>query len=259
MKTNMLILAFLRRKVVKVSSLPTHTIRKGQQLYRVLTAEYDQNGNRLYDALEPNPYTYVTFDEKSDVKARFEDNTLVSGRFAPFRSSKAEHEAVPALYFAESAIGAYYEIILRPLGNKAKRAIELADVENKVLARVILNKNLKLADIRRPYLKGGQKPFWEYTAEDLYESSNLKVIKETRSLSKYVHDNYPELDGLIWDSVQAQGPVTCMILFGFRRTGRIEEEIEVLSDISTWRPYLLEGVRNGEIIVAPDLVNILEL
>ena len=242
-----------------MSKVPTHTVRKGQQLYRVLTAEYDQSGNRLYDALEPNPFTYVTFDANSNVMARFEDHTLVSGRFAPFRSKNDKPNAEPAVYFAESAIGAYYEIILRPLGNTVKRTIERADLENKRLARVVLDKNLKLADIRSPFLQGGEKPFWKYSAIDLYESSNLKVIKQTRSLSKYVHDQYPDLDGLIWDSVQAQGPVTCIILFGSRRAGRIEEEIKVLSDISTWRPYLLEGVRNEEIIVAPDLVNILEL
>lgn len=242
-----------------MGKVPTHNIRKGQQLYRVLAAEYDENGKRRYDALEPNPYTCITFDKGSDVKARYGDGTLISGRFAPFRATNGEQQAVPAVYYAESAIGAYYEIVLRPLGNAEKRTLERADVQDKRLARVVFDKDLNLADVRRAYLQDGEKPFWNYSAKDLYESSNLKVINQTRSLARDVYDNYPQLDGLIWDSVKAQGPVTCMILFGNRRSGHIENEIDVLSDISTWRPYLLEGVRKNEIIVAPDLINILEL
>lgn len=242
-----------------MAKVPTHHIRKGQQLYRVLAAEYDENGNRRYDALEPNPYTYATFDAGSDVKARYDDQTLIPGRFAPFRAANGAQQAVPAVYYAESAIGAYYEIVLRPLGNTEKRTLERTDVQNKLLARVVFDKDLNLADVRRAYLQDGEQPFWNYSAKDLYERSNLEVIKQTRSLAKDVCDNYPNLDGLIWDSVQAQGPVTCLILFGNRRSGHIQNEIDVLSDISTWRPYLLEGVKKNEIIIAPDLINVLEL
>lgn len=242
-----------------MGKVPTHTIRKGQQLYRVLAAEHDAQGWRLYDALEPNPFSYAVFDDDSDVKARYADGTLISGRFAPFRAASGQPQAVPAVYYAESAIGAYYEIVLRPLGNTEKRTLGRADVQDKRLARVVFEKDIKLADVRRAYLQDGEQPFWNYSAKELYESSNLKVIQHTRSLAKEVFDNYPLLEGLIWDSVQAQGPVTCMILFGDRRSGHIENEIEVLSDISTWRPYLLDGVRKNEIIVAPDLINVLEL
>ncbi len=245
--------------------VPTHKIRKGQQLYRVLTVEYDDNGERRYTALDPNPFTNAFFDLGSNSKARYVDGTLVPGRFAPFRDKDGEPQAVPALYCAESAIGAYYEALLRPLDKKQnksglqKRSIDLIDVQNKVLARLVLKSNLNLADCRRTYLKDGNLSHWPYTYAELYSHSNLKVLHETRSLAKIVHDKHPSLDGLIWDSVQAQGPVTCIILFGSARAGKVEEEISVLDDFSTWKPYLLDGVRNGEIIVGLDLINRLDL
>lgn len=238
--------------------IPQFTLRKGQQLYRVLAEESDDKGQRLYDALDPNPFSYAVFEDGNDVRARKKDGTLIPGRFAPFRAKAGEPAAVPVLYYSTTDVGAYYEAILRPLGS-SRRFIDVSNIEDKRLARVVLKDDLVLADCRQAYLKDGNNPVWPYTFDELFNQSNLKVLVATRTLAKYIFDTFPHIDGMVWDSVQANGPVPCLMLFGDRRKGQIEEEIKVLDDLATWRPYLMKGSSDGDLIVGTDLINRLEL
>jgi len=249
---------------------PIHTIKAGTQLYRALTKEYldAAKTKRTYTALDPNPFKGLEW--KGETRA-FKDGVAVAGRFAPFRSSKGN--AVPALYLAETKITAYYEFVLRPFEiiiPVDEHGIEIADpieqnrktlsrkeFENLEAAQITFLDDLHFADCRRTYLKGEEDEFWDYAFEDLYSHKQLRSQDAARRLAKYIYETYPDIDGLVWDSVQHDGVVPAYILFGSKRNGSLVSTVMALDEIPVWKPYLRRCVKEKLMVISPDLSSLL--
>ncbi len=229
---------------------PCVTIEANRQLYRVVKREFDSEGKRLYVALDPNPYANLTWFEGSDVRATYSDGQSVPGRFSPFRSNGS---SVPTLYLAATKETAYFEAMLRPIGSDAIHTLEAATLEPLEAASLSFESDLILADCRRTYLHGGADEFWQVTYEELFESSQMKSMDNARTLAKYIYDTYPDIDGLVWDSVQHGRIVPVYMLFGQRRAGSISHTIMALDDVATWKPYLRDAIEQGQLIAAPSL------
>ncbi|MDO6706957.1 RES domain-containing protein [Photobacterium sp. 1_MG-2023] len=232
---------------------PVFEIDARRQLFRVLRHECDEAGERLYTALDPNPFKQLEWI--SDIRARDQHGNAVTGRFAPFRNKF--QEAVPALYVAAMPETAYYEAVLRPMGNSARRTLSKKQFEDLEVATLSFQSTLRVADCRQAYLEGGADAFWPYSFDQLFHTTQLRSMDNARSLAKYVADNYPNLDGLVWDSVQQGHCVPVFVLFGPRRPGEIHRTKAALDDIPTWRPYLHKEVARGNLVIAPDLAAIL--
>ncbi|CCN40123.1 hypothetical protein VIBNIFTn2_120105 [Vibrio nigripulchritudo FTn2] len=231
---------------------PLLKIESGRHFYRALKVELDGNGDRAYTATDPNPFLGVEF--LSDIRAKYDDGSVVYGRFAPFRSNG---KAVPALYMAPTKETAYFEAVLRPLASSAGTTLSSNEFKNLAVATISFDKELSFADCRAAYLKGGAEAFWDVSFEELFNKSQIKSLDAARTLAKYIHETYPDVDGLVWDSVQQNGIVPVYILFGPKRTANIHSEVNALSDIPTWKPYLHQSVANGHLTISSDLAALL--
>ncbi|MEL6117839.1 RES domain-containing protein [Photobacterium sp. SP02] len=232
---------------------PEFEIEASRQLFRVLRHECDEEGKRLYTALDPNPFKQLEWI--SDIRARDQNGHAITGRFSPFRNKL--REAVPALYLAAMPETAYYEAVLRPMGNSALRTLSKKQFDDLEVATLSFQSALRFADCRQAYLEGGSDAFWPYSFDQLFNTTQLKSMDNARSLAKSIADNYPHLDGLVWDSVQQGSCVPVYVLFGRRRAGDIHRIKAALDDIPTWRPYLRNEVAKGNLMIAPDLAAIL--
>lgn len=228
---------------------PLLEIEAGRQLFRVLKHEVDENGNRRYTALDPNPYFGLTW--LNDLRALYPDGVAVSGRFSPFRDQQGK--AVPALYLAPAKETAYYETVLRPMSTSSLRTLSRSQFDALEVATVSFESSITLADCRETYLEGGEDQFWPYSFEELFLGSQLRCIDNARGLAKHIYDTYPIIDGLVWDSVQHGNIVPVYMLFGNRRQGVIQHTVAALDDVSTWKPYLRKLTKEGTLAVAPDL------
>lgn len=233
---------------------PTITLHKGQQLYRLVKREVGLDGERLYTSLDPNPYRGL--DWIDDVRALYSNGEAVAGRFTPFKDEGGE--PVPALYLAPLKETAYFEAMLRPVGNMGIVTLEAQYVDQLEVAQMVFNDDLVLADCRSVYLKDGSEPFWDYTENELFNATQLQCIKNARSLAKAIYDKYyPTVDGIVWDSVQQSSIVPCYLLFGPRRSGQIQMSIGALSDYATWKPYLYKAIKEKKVTVSPELAAML--
>lgn len=233
---------------------PIFSITQGTQLYRVLKKELDPDNHPLYEALDPNPFSHIRFRDGSDTRANYADNTPVEGRFGPFRKTAGKHTAVPLLYLTRTPETAYYEAMLRPLSQHSTRIISLKTLMPLYVARLSFNEDLHFADCRATFLEEGSTPFWKLSFNALFSSSQLKSIDCARGLAKHIYKTYPNLDGLVWDSVQTGMPSPVFILFGPKRRGKIETQIMALEDIATWKPYLMAEQKKGRVLADPDLI-----
>ncbi|BDU41100.1 hypothetical protein VIBNISFn27_p10059 [Vibrio nigripulchritudo SFn27] len=232
---------------------PTLTIPAGTQLYRALSKVFSSEGERAYEALDPNPY--LELEWLSDIRALYEDGVAVAGRFAPFRDQSGS--PVPALYLAPMKETAYYEFVLRPVGNSAIKALSKNEFVALEVATVVFEDALTLADCRENYLLGGEDEFWDKSHDELFQASQLKSLDAARTLAKSIYDQYPDIDGLVWHSVQHGRVVPVYVIFGPKRRGSIVRTIEALDDIPTWKPYLRAEVREKRLVVSADLAAIL--
>ncbi|BCL73928.1 hypothetical protein TUMSATVNIG1_59130 (plasmid) [Vibrio nigripulchritudo] len=231
---------------------PTLTIPAGTQLYRALSKVFSSEGDRAYEALEPN--SYLELEWLSDIRALYEDGEAVAGRFAPFRDQSGF--PVPALYLAPMKETAYYELVLPPVGNSAIKALSKNEFVALEVATIVFEDALTLADCRENYLLGGEDEFWNKSHDELFQASQLKSLDASRALAKSIYDQYPHIDGLVWYSVQHGRVVPVYVIFGPKRRGSTVRTIEALDDIPTWKPYLTE-VKEKRLIVSADLAAIL--
>ncbi|EPV9179469.1 RES domain-containing protein [Vibrio cholerae] len=231
---------------------PIFTIPAGTQLYRALNKEFLSNGQRAYTALDPNPFKDLEW--LSDTRALYKDGSAVAGRFSPFRDEY--NNPVPALYLAPLKETAYYEFVLRPMSASSIKTLSKREFERLEVATITLDHDLRLADCRENYLFNGADRFWDIEFDALFNTSQIKSIDNARSLAKKIHDQYPNIDGLVWDSVRHTN-VPVYVVFGSARTGKILRAIDALSDIPTWRPYLRKEINNGTLVIAPDLASII--
>lgn len=231
---------------------PTLTITAGTQLYRALNKEILANGERAYDALDPNPF--LDLEWISDTRALYKDGQAVGGRFSPFRDTN--DAPVPALYLAPLKETAYYEFVLRPLSSNSIKTLSKGEFEKLEVATITLEQDLILADCRQNYLLNGDDEFWNVEFDNLFNASQLKCIDTARRLAKKIHDQYPNIDGLVWDSVRHSN-VPVYVIFGPKRMGKIIASMDALSDIPVWKPYVRKEVTNKTLIIAPDLAAII--
>lgn len=236
----------------KKSKPPQITISAGTQLYRALNKVLLPNGERAYEALDPNPFSNL--DWLSDTRALYNDGEPVAGRFAPFRDKN--NEPVPALYLAPLKETAYYEFVLRPLSSKSIKTLSKREFEKLEVATITLERDLVLADCRENYLLKGADEFWDIDYNSLFNASQLSCLDAARGLAKKIHDQYPNIDGLVWDSVRHPN-VPVYVIFGPKRAGKIIKSVDALNDITSWKPYLRKEVNNNTLIISPDLAAII--
>ncbi|WP_224067939.1 RES domain-containing protein [Vibrio penaeicida] len=227
---------------------PLLTIESGRHFYRALRKSFDDRGNRNYTAIDPNPFLYVEF--LTDVRATFQNGATVEGRFSPFRSNG---KAVPALYIAPTKETAYFETVLRPQATRANKTLSAKEFDDLAVATISFEESLTLADCRSAYLKGGLESFWDMTFDDLFNKSQMKCMDNARTLAKQIYETYPDVDGLVWDSVQQGNIVPVYLLFGPKREATIHLEIDAWEDIPTWKPYLYQAVSQQTLSVDKDL------
>nr|AKN40489.1 hypothetical protein [Vibrio tasmaniensis] len=231
---------------------PLLKIEPGRHFYRALNKVYDDNGERANTAIDPNPFLQVKFT--SDIRAIYSDGTVTAGRFSPFRSND---KAVPALYIAPTRETAYFETVLRPLATDSVVTLSSKEFQNLAVATISFRKELTFADCRAAYLKGGAEAFWDISFDDLFNKSQLKCLDIARTLAKHIHNTYPNVDGLVWDSVQQGNIVPVYVIFGPKREGDIHLEVDALEDIATWKPYLHQAVQNDHLTISSDLASLL--
>ncbi|MPY24534.1 RES family NAD+ phosphorylase [Shewanella sp. YLB-07] len=227
---------------------PTYEVKSGKQLQRIIRKEYLENGDRAYDALDPNPFSNL--DWTFELFPKSLNGITVEGRFSPFRSCS---EVIPAIYLAETARAAYFESVIRPYGADIT-TLQSNSIERIEVSTVQFSNMLKFADLRSTFLKDGSKPFWRYTFDELFNSTQLKSIKACRSLAKDIHGEYPNFDGLVWDSVRLPN-VLVFVLFGHKRDGIIVSSESSMENTQDWKPDLIEQVKFGNVIVSDELAS----
>ena len=129
-------------------------------------------------------------------------------RFAPIRDVR--DRCIPSLYAADTVEAAIYETILHdvPLG-AARKSIPHAALRDRRHSTLMLGRTLRLASLRAPDLLK-----WGVRREALVASLPTQY-KRTALWAKAVHDQFDEVDGLLWTSNLCD-PDSAVLLFGDR-------------------------------------------
>lgn len=156
-----------------LSPMPITTLRAGTQLFRV----YD--GTWGYD--EPNP-------------------GYGDARFSPFDALWDGHR-VPALYAAETEVGALLETVFHDVHHASVRRIYEQDLRVRLLAHLEVPVDLELVDLRDDVLEAAT------VSREEIVSSPSEHYPCTRLIAQYLYDTYIETGaahGLMWHSRQAE-------------------------------------------------------
>ena len=129
-------------------------------------------------------------------------------RFAPIRDGRGR--CIPSLYAASTVEAAIYETILHdiPLG-MARKSVPSGAIAGRRHTTLILRRALHLASLRAPDLVK-----WRVRRETLIGSLPTQYGR-TALWAKAVHDQFGEIDGLVWTSNLCD-PDTALLLFGDR-------------------------------------------
>lgn len=129
-------------------------------------------------------------------------------RFAPILDARGR--CVPSLYAGSTFIAAAYETIFHDVPAKAKRKSVLSSrVMDCVHGTLELRCDIRLASLREPDLSK-----WHISRNSLIGSSP-KLYPRTAAWAKAVHDQFPEVQGLVWTSNQCDPDDACLF-FGDR-------------------------------------------
>lgn len=129
-------------------------------------------------------------------------------RFAPIHD--VQGECIPTLYAADSIEAAIYETILHdvPL-SAARKSVPRHAVEDRRHSTLLVRRNLRLASLRaRDLMK------WNLTPATLIGTMPTQYHR-TAHWAKAVHDQFAEVDGLVWTSNLCD-PDAALLLFGDR-------------------------------------------
>jgi len=129
-------------------------------------------------------------------------------RFAPIHD--IESKCIPTLYAADSVEAAIYETILHDVPLDAPRkSIPRYAVESRRHSTLMVRRTLHLASLRAPDLMR-----WGLTPAALIGTMPTQYPHTSR-WAKAVHDQFPDVDGLVWTSNLCD-PDTAVIFFGDR-------------------------------------------
>lgn len=144
-------------------------------------------------------------------------------RFSPFDAPAARSRrtpsgtAVPVLYAADSEVGALSETVFRDLPIKGRKVIARAQLRRRNLSRLVLTRDLKLADLTSHGLAR-----LRLTRKSIVESPSTAYWRTTQ-LARAIFESPEDFDGLLWVSRQ-HDTSRAVVLFG----GRVDA-----SDIDT--------------------------
>ena len=129
-------------------------------------------------------------------------------RFAPILDDHGR--CVPSLYAGSSFRAAAYETIFHDVPARAKRKSVLSSrVMASAHGTLVLQRDIRLASLREPGLAK-----WNISRSSLIGSSP-KLYPQTAAWAKAVHDQFPEVEGLVWTSNQCDPDDACLF-FGDR-------------------------------------------
>ena len=129
-------------------------------------------------------------------------------RFAPIRDT--DGHCVPSLYAGSTFIAVAYETVFHDVPAQARwKSIPLDRVIGSVHAVLDMRRDIRLANLRTPDLAR-----WRVSREALI-GSFPRPYPITAAWAKAVHDQFPDVDGLLWTSNRCDADDACLF-FGDR-------------------------------------------
>ena len=161
-------------------------------------------------------------------------------RFAPIRNRNGD--CIPSLYASGTLVAAVYETIFHDVPAAAPRkTVPIIQITERMHSTLRLRRPVRLASLRAPDLRK-----WGLDREGLLGSLPV-AYHRTALWAKAIHDQFANVDGLIWTSIQCD-PDNALLLFGDRVP---PADIEVVSvrdgsvDRSFWKDVRDAGLRGG--------------
>lgn len=166
-----------------------------------------------------------------------------AARFAPIKD--ASGQCIASLYAGSSFVAAVYETIFHDVPAKAKlKSVPRGNVQARAHGELEAVRDMKLASLRAADLKK-----WRMTRGGLIASSP-KLYRQTAPWAKAIHDQFTDLDGLVWTSNQCD-PDSAYLFFG-DRVSAADFTVVVTRDGITDKGFLADvriaGRRGGIII-----------
>lgn len=162
-------------------------------------------------------------------------------RFAPIHDARGE--CVPSLYAATSLPAAIFETLFHDVPLEARRkTIPRSSVEARQHTVLQLRRDLRLASLRAPALLK-----WRVASALVWGPP--KQYAATALLAKAIHDQFEDVEGLIWTSRRCD-PDSAVLFFGGRTA---EDDLQAVSardgaDASFLRDVREAGERAGVVI-----------
>ena len=129
-------------------------------------------------------------------------------RFAPITAE--DGQCVPSLYAGSTFDSVAYETLFHDIPVRAKtRTLPEGVLSDRAHTRLDTDRAITLAALRAPELAR-----WNISRTALIESS-LKLYKETAAWAKAIHDQFPDVEGLVWTSNRCD-PEDAYLFFGDR-------------------------------------------
>ena len=129
-------------------------------------------------------------------------------RFAPIRDN--DGRCVPSLYAGSTFTAVAYETVFHDVPAPARwKSVALDRVTGSAHAVLELRRNIRLANLRTPDLAR-----WRVSREALIASSPRQYPR-TAEWARAVHDQFPDVEGLVWTSNQCDPDDACLF-FGDR-------------------------------------------
>ena len=129
-------------------------------------------------------------------------------RFAPITDE--DGQCVPSLYAGSTFDSVAYETLFHDIPVRAKvRTFPEGVLSDRAHTRLDTDRDITLAALRAPELAR-----WNISRTALIASSP-KLYKETAAWAKAIHDQFPDVDGLVWTSNRCD-PEDAYLFFGDR-------------------------------------------
>ena len=129
-------------------------------------------------------------------------------RFAPIRDNQGR--CIPSLYASDDFESAAYETIFHDIDpNASRKTVPLFSVEKRMHTILLIRRDLRLTSLRQPDLLK-----WDIRREKLICSLPTQFTSTAR-WAKAIHDQFEDVQGLIWTSNQCD-PASAFMLFGDR-------------------------------------------
>ena len=161
-------------------------------------------------------------------------------RFAPIYD--VHGQCVPSLYAGTTFDSAAYETLFHDIPARAqRRTVPEATLVDRAHTRLETDRDITLAALRAPELAR-----WNISRTNLIASSP-KLYEATAAWAKAIHDQFPDVEGLVWTSNRCD-PEDAYLFFGDRVRDidfRIVSTRGYLSDSSFLTDVRRAGRRSG--------------